>query len=202
MRLTAVLLFLLFLLFLSKINPVFAQVEDQNPIPVSDIKIGLVNLDHVRAILLERGFKLQSKKLEGTHLHEYWFIPNPECPTVCSLVTFQINRNTDGNMTFCSFSYSVRKNKQPEYYVAMKQDAIVNFPLKKVQEVSRTTKASGSDSEETRDDYNLIRYSNNNKITVTLEDDGNWAGCEYSLTTFSNISSVKKKPVGSSTRRK
>jgi len=150
-------------------------------------------------LLLENGFKLQSQKEEKDHLNEYWHIPNPD-NSFGSFAVFQINKGFSDNLSYCSFSYSVRKNLHPVYFAAMNSDVQSNFPQKRAQEVEATTTDPNTQKSGKRKDYRLTYFTNDNPITVELDDDGNWAGFDYTLNIFKN-SAVKSRQSKASSKK-
>ncbi|GAB3327497.1 hypothetical protein ACFQT0_28640 [Hymenobacter humi] len=183
----------------------FGQTQDRDytPIPESEIERGLHDINYMRAVLLEKGFEIDSQEEKDGHLHEYWQIKGADSPF--GVIVFQINASSPGQDKYAFFHYSVRKDLFPSYADNVKSDILLNLPLKRVQDAELTTTGAGQ-SGIPRKVYHLMYCKSGSPIEAEVNSEGKWASFDYSLPLSSPSSKSKatlaKKPVASGMKKR
>ncbi len=152
-----------------------SQTYDNTPIGSKDYEMGVNNLDHIRPILLEKGFKLGDTDSQS----EYWKVlisvkadPRRVLGTEKLVIGCQVQLSSwnNGNKEFGRMILvQIRRDLLPKYAQGMTDEVRSYFPEKKAVPISLQTEGVKEKS-----NYTLVYYRKDSKVTVEFEEDETW----------------------------
>jgi hypothetical protein len=145
----------------------YSQDYDKTPISIEEIKKGIINVDYLRSILLEKGFKFERKD----SVMESWRVPvnygDENIKSLFSQILLQTYTSKFKGIAFEKSIYiRIRKDLLPKYLEVFHTLVTTYFSEKKAIPIT-VSRGNGPK----KDDFQLVYYRQDSKIEVEYDED-------------------------------